>query len=65
VHYVDATPQLAQGSVNSLRLAYTVELQIDHDVVGIVDRAQDAVAAHARALPANRIAVESFLPLAK
>ena len=39
-----------------------VELQVDQHEVRVGDRAVDLVAAHAAALPVDRIAVESALP---
>ncbi len=51
-----------QRDEKGLRLACTVEVEIDHDVVGIVDESEDPVAAHARLLPADRIAVEGRFP---
>src|SRR6185437_2959271 len=57
-----ATPHIAQRSQHGFSLASTVELEVDHDVVRVVYRAQDPVAAHARPLPADRIVVERRLP---
>jgi hypothetical protein len=62
MHHVDSTPQLTQRIVNGLSLACTVELEVDHDVVGIVGRSEDPVAAHTRTLAADWIAVEDLLP---
>src|SRR5215207_787568 len=53
---------VAQCRFDGLGLAQAVELQVEHDVARIVGGAQDTVASHARALPADRIAVEGYLP---
>src|SRR5215207_454815 len=44
MHHLGLTPhwgRLAQRTVNGLGLACTVDLYIDHDVVGIVGRSED------------------------
>lgn len=59
---ITSTRLHSSRSVHGLGLACAIELQVDHDVIGIVARTEDAVTAHARALPADRIAVEGRLP---
>lgn len=51
----------AQRGQQRFGLARAVELQVDHDVVWVVGGPQDPVAAHARFLPAYRIALECLL----
>jgi hypothetical protein len=43
MHHVYAPPQLAQRSLNGLGLACRVELEVDHDVVGIVGRSDSGL----------------------
>ena len=59
---LDAAPQVPEGAAKGLRLAGRVELVIDRDVVGIVDRPHDSVATHASFLAADGITVERRLP---
>ena len=58
-------PQLVQRDAEGLGLGFVVEVEVDNDVVRIVHRPQHPVAAHARLLAANRIAVEGLLPCAE
>lgn len=55
-------PQLFEGAATAPRLPLRVELELDHHVVPVVDRADDPVAAHAEALAVDRIPVEGGLP---
>src|SRR5579875_3393664 len=55
-------PDRAQRSEKRLRLACAIEVQVDHDVVRIVDRAKNPVTTHAAPLPASGIALEGRLP---
>src|SRR5712691_11198083 len=58
----DAIPYDPHRSEQGSGFAWGVELEIDHDVVRVVDRAEDLIAADARLFPADGVAVESFLP---
>lgn len=56
------SPHLAFGGEKGRRLARAVEVEADHDVVRVVDRAEDPVASHPRLLPASRVAIAGRLP---
>jgi hypothetical protein len=56
-----ATPQIAKRGAEGFRLGCAVELELDHDVVRVVGRAQNPITPHASSLPADWIAVERLL----
>ena len=58
--YVGAPKTLAYEE--SFCIGETVELEVDHDEVGIIDRLQDLISTNTRAFAVGRIAVESLLP---
>jgi len=55
-------PQLLERQLEGLRLTPTIELQVHHDVVRIVDRSINLIAPHTGLFAADRIAVEGRLP---
>src|SRR6266571_8342693 len=59
---LDAAPHLAHRRKKTFRLVDAVEFEIDDGVVWIVNRPEDPVAAYARLLAVDRVAVECLLP---
>ena len=51
-----------QKGEKGLHLACSIELKVDHDVIPIVGRLENSVAAHAQLLPPSVYRVEGHLP---
>src|SRR5207245_11720512 len=56
------SPQLGHCDLEPLGVGQVVELKVDGDVVGIIDRPKHAMAAHPGLLPMNWIAIKGGLP---